>query len=85
MLDKSPILLKTTFQVLIQALISQLVVVGKPTYLHHMNNNIKITFFNSSNLSKNTPNVSLLLSLGFEIYVHTKMTLQQQPTEVLYV
>ena len=48
-------------------LISQLLVLGKPADLYYKTINIKITFFNDSNLSKTVLNVSPLLSWGFEI------------------
>ena len=53
----------TAFQVLVQFLISQLVVLGKLAHLYHMT----IHFFKGWQSVKTIPNVSQLLSQGFEI------------------
>lgn len=84
MLDKSVTLnMAIAFQLLLQLLISQLLVVGEPAYLYHVTINIK-SIFSWQQPSKTVPNVSPLLSSTLK-YVHTKMTMRQQLIETLHV
>ena len=73
------------FQIVVQLLISQLVVVGTPAYFYHMTINIKRTFFfNGISLSKTSLNVVSYCDTVLK-YVHAEITMQQQSTETLYV
>ena len=67
LMDKGVLVFPGSLVKQVLVLVSQLVVVILYHRLYRMTINTKATFFNGSNLPKTIPNLSPLLSYGFEI------------------